>query len=132
MFDVVYAMSVLHHAPNTQKAVDEFVYVLRPGRRLSTTLYHRNAAKFRSNISLEKLLTLRSAQRLVNEVDGRGNPKGNVYSKDELRGPLRSFVNLPIFAGFLRGTHLITVIGRVIPTQFLRPFEERWGVVSVR
>ena len=68
----------------------------------------------------------------MNEVDGRGNPKGNVYSKDELRGPLRSFGNLSIFAGFLQGTHLIPVIGRVIPNELLRPFDERWGVVSVR
>jgi SAM-dependent methyltransferase len=127
MFDVVCSMGMLHHTPNTQEAVDEVFHVLRPGGRLIVMFYHRNATKFRSNLFLKRLVTLRSTQRLVNEVDGRGNPKGNVYSKDELRGPLRSFGNLSIFAGFHRGTHLIPFIGRVIPNQFLRLFEERRG-----
>lgn len=126
-FDVVCSMGVLHHTPDTQRAVGEVFRVLKPGGRLIVMFYHRNSAKFRVNLFLRRLLQFRGLQQLVNEVDGRGNPKGDVYSEKELRDLLRSFEQLSIFAGFLRGTHIIPVIGRVIPNGWLRPLENKLG-----
>jgi ubiquinone/menaquinone biosynthesis C-methylase UbiE len=42
-FDVVYSWGVLHHSPNTQRAVDEVRRVLRPGGRAAVMVYHRPA-----------------------------------------------------------------------------------------
>lgn len=126
-FDVVCSMGVLHHTPDTQKAVGEVFRVLKPGGRLIVMFYHRNSAKFRLNLYLRRLMQFRSLQRLVNEVDGHGNPKGDVYSEKELRSLLRSFEALSVFAGFLRGTHLIPVVGGIIPHVWLRPFEKKFG-----
>lgn len=42
-FDVVYSWGVLHHTPDTQRAVAEAVRVLRPGGRLCVMLYARRS-----------------------------------------------------------------------------------------
>jgi ubiquinone/menaquinone biosynthesis C-methylase UbiE len=42
-FDVVYSWGVLHHTPDTPKAVKEAVRVLRPGGRLCVMVYSRHA-----------------------------------------------------------------------------------------
>ena len=43
-FDAVYSFGVLHHTPDTQKAVDEARRVLKPGGRAVVSLYHRHSA----------------------------------------------------------------------------------------
>lgn len=42
-FDVVYSWGVLHHTPDTPRAVREAVRVLRPGGRLCAMVYSRHA-----------------------------------------------------------------------------------------
>lgn len=126
-FDVVCSMGVLHHTPDTEKAVREIFRVLKPGGRLIVMFYHRNSAKLRVNLFLRRMIQFRSLQQLVNEVDGPGNPKGDVYSEYELRDLLKSFERLSIFAGFLRGTHVVPVIGGIIPKALLKPLEGSLG-----
>jgi len=40
-FDLVYSWGVLHHSPNTAKAIDEVFRVLRPGGIARVMIYHR-------------------------------------------------------------------------------------------
>lgn len=126
-FDVVCSMGVLHHTPDTEKAVREVFRVLKPGGRLIVMFYHRNSAKLRVNLFLRRIIQFRGLQQLINEVDGRGNPKGDVYSKDELRDLLKPFEELSIFAGFLRGTHFVPIVGGMIPSSLLEPFQGHLG-----
>jgi ubiquinone/menaquinone biosynthesis C-methylase UbiE len=42
-FDLVYSWGVLHHSPDTQKAVDEVRRVLRPGGRARIMIYHKSS-----------------------------------------------------------------------------------------
>ena len=126
-FDCVCSMGVLHHTPNTKKTVGEIYRVLKPGGRLIVMFYHRNSALYRLKFSLISLLTYKTIQQSVNEVDGVGNPKGDVYSKSELRYLLRRFEELDIFAGLLQGWMILPKLGRFIPNGLLRPFEKRWG-----
>jgi len=42
-FDVVYSWGVLHHTPDTSKAVREVARVLRPGGKASVMIYHRRS-----------------------------------------------------------------------------------------
>ncbi len=51
-FDVVYSHGVLHHTPDTAKAVHEIHRVLRPGGRAIVMLYHLNSYNYRVNISM--------------------------------------------------------------------------------
>jgi ubiquinone/menaquinone biosynthesis C-methylase UbiE len=55
-FDLVYSNGVIHHVADTQRAVDEFHRVLRPGGSAVVMLYHRNSLNYYFNI-----MTLRRA-----------------------------------------------------------------------
>lgn len=65
-FDLVYSHGVLHHTPDTQKAIDEVHRVLRPGGRAVVMLYHRDSYNYRVNISLLR----RAGARLLNSEAG--------------------------------------------------------------
>jgi ubiquinone/menaquinone biosynthesis C-methylase UbiE len=51
-FDLVYSHGVLHHTPETGKAIREIHRVLRPGGRAMVMLYHRDSYNYRVNISI--------------------------------------------------------------------------------
>jgi len=42
-FDYVYSFGVMHHAPDTQRCIDETYRVLRPGGQALIMLYHRHS-----------------------------------------------------------------------------------------
>jgi SAM-dependent methyltransferase len=42
-FDLVYSWGVLHHTPDTERALDEVHRVLRPGAECRAMLYHRRS-----------------------------------------------------------------------------------------
>ena len=98
-FDYIVSSGVLHHTPDTHKAVSEAIRVLRPGGRGMISLYYRhpllshvlwpvtrlciNAAfgdlrsrNFRQSATVEDL---------VRRYDGEQNPIGKVYSRADLR-----------------------------------------------
>jgi SAM-dependent methyltransferase len=49
-FDLVYSMGVIHHIPDTQRVVDEFRRVLRPGGRAIVMIYHRSSFNYHFSI----------------------------------------------------------------------------------
>ena len=74
-FDLVYSHGVLHHTPDTQRAVNEIWRVLRPGGRAVVMLYHRDSYNYRVNISVfrrvgARLLKSESGIRLVQRITG--------------------------------------------------------------
>ncbi len=77
-------MGVLHHTPDTAGAVREVFRVLRPGGRVVLMFYHRNSLQYRVKFPVMRWLKGRPIQQSINEVDGVGNPKGDVYSRAEL------------------------------------------------
>ena len=58
-FDLVYSHGVLHHTPDTARAVREIRRVLRPGGRAVVMLYHRDSYNYRVNIRLLRRLGAR-------------------------------------------------------------------------
>ncbi len=93
-FDVVYSFGVLHHTPNTQKAIDEIHRVLRPGGKIIIMLYHKNSLHVWLGIplfTLWKSLREKNAalsrptliEDWVRVYDGGENPLGKAYSKSE-------------------------------------------------
>ncbi len=74
-FDLVYSHGVLHHTPDTTRAIREIYRVLRPGGRAIVMLYHRNSYNYRVNISLlrragAQLLRWDSGVSLVHKLTG--------------------------------------------------------------
>ncbi|MBC7912326.1 MAG: methyltransferase domain-containing protein [Pyrinomonadaceae bacterium] len=74
-FDLVYSHGVLHHTPDTERAVREVHRVLKPGGRAVIMLYHRGSYNYRINISLlrragARLLKYEAGLKLVNKLTG--------------------------------------------------------------
>jgi ubiquinone/menaquinone biosynthesis C-methylase UbiE len=74
-FDVVYSHGVLHHTPDTVRAVREVHRVLRPGGRAVVMLYHRDSYNYRVNIRLFRragahLLKFEPGLKLVHRITG--------------------------------------------------------------
>ncbi len=74
-FDLVYSHGVLHHTPDTARAVREVHRVLRPGGRARIMLYHRDSYNYRVNIGMlrragARLLRTDVGVRLVHQLTG--------------------------------------------------------------
>jgi SAM-dependent methyltransferase len=126
-FDCVTSMGVLHHTPDTARAVSEVHRVLKPGGRLIVMFYHRDSALYRIKFPILRAWNGKSIERLLNEVDGDANPLGKVYSREELTRLLGAFTDLELSVGLLEGEMLIPRAGRFIPARVLRALEPRLG-----
>jgi SAM-dependent methyltransferase len=74
-FDLVYSHGVLHHTPDTARAIREVHRVLRPGGRAIVMLYHRNSYNYRINIGVLRragihLLRWNAGVQLVHRLTG--------------------------------------------------------------
>jgi SAM-dependent methyltransferase len=74
-FDLVYSHGVLHHTPDTTRAVCEIHRVLRPGGRAIVMLYHRDSYNYRVGIRVlrragARLLKSESGIKLVHRLTG--------------------------------------------------------------
>jgi len=126
-FDCVCSMGVLHHVPNTEKAVNEIHRVLKKNGRLIVMFYYRDSWYYKITFPIVSFLLHRPMQQLVNEVDGVGNPKGDVYSKNELDVLLCNFKNIEYSVSVLRGWMIAPKIGKILPDFLFKPCEKKWG-----
>ena len=96
-FDVVTSYGVLHHTPDTPKALREVHRVLKPGGITHLMFYHRNSFAYRVLFPTKRILQQswrgKSAQDQVNAVDGATNPLGKVFSKTDLIRLLPGFTD---------------------------------------
>jgi len=125
-FDCVCSMGVLHHTPDTPRAVAEVGRVLRPGGRVILMFYHRNSFQYRVKFPLMRWLKGKPLQESINEVDGVGNPKGDVYSRAELGRLMSRFKNVEMFAGVLPW-HVVPRLRGVVPQPVREQLERRCG-----
>lgn len=82
---------------------------------------------YRENLRARRLVSGADVKTLVNEVDCRGNPKGDVYSKTELRKLLDGFRDPELFAGLLGGNDTLCRVMRLVPGAIATWLERRWG-----
>jgi SAM-dependent methyltransferase len=127
-FDGVCSIGVVHHTPDTAKALAEIHRVLKPGGRVFLMVYHRNSVMYQLKFRAQSIARRKPMQQLVNEVDGIGNPKGAVYSRSDFARLLAEFEDVELFIRLLQGW---MIAGRRltgwIPEAWLRPFQTRWG-----
>ncbi|HAV23852.1 MAG: hypothetical protein A2X67_10190 [Ignavibacteria bacterium GWA2_55_11] len=98
-FDVVYSFGVLHHTPNTAKAVDEVYRVLRPGGKIIIMLYHKTSMHVQLGTwyaRLKKKLRPHAdaVEDWVRQYDGAENPLGKAYTRGEVRTMFHRFADL--------------------------------------
>jgi len=96
-FDVVSSFGVLHHTPDTARALREVHRVLVPGGKALLMFYNRDSFAYRVLFPSKRLLQPawrgKSADDQVNAVDGMTNPLGKVFTRKELRGLMPGFTN---------------------------------------
>lgn len=125
-FDCVCSMGVLHHTPDTERAVREVLRVLRPGGRIILMFYHRDSVHNRLKFPLLRWFKGIPVQESINRVDGLGNPKGDVYSRAELARLLSGVGQLHLFAGVLPW-HALGALAAWVPAAARQQAERRWG-----
>lgn len=97
-FDYVVSNGVIHHTPNTEKAVREFLRVLKPGGRASVAIYYKNALLrpplwgvtrrilplvLKKAQGREKMLKALTPEDLAQVYDGNDCPISKIYSLEQ-------------------------------------------------
>jgi ubiquinone/menaquinone biosynthesis C-methylase UbiE/uncharacterized protein YbaR (Trm112 family) len=106
-FDIVYSNGVLHHTPDTAKAIREVFRVLRPGGRAVIMLYARHSLEYWGNLFLIQGILRGALFRHQNwlgritEWMASGpqrylNPETKVYSSAEVRRLFNQFASVRI------------------------------------
>jgi ubiquinone/menaquinone biosynthesis C-methylase UbiE len=96
-FDLVYSFGVLHHTPNTDKAIEEIHRVLKPGGKAIVMLYSRGWKHYFKRVFIHGILMggfLRKGyNKLISdqtEVLG-GSPLTYLYKKKEVKKMFKMF-----------------------------------------
>jgi ubiquinone/menaquinone biosynthesis C-methylase UbiE len=126
-FDCVTSVGVLHHVPDTQKAINEIHRVLKPGGQFISMFYHRNSAKFQFKFRILSLIKGRSKEQLANEFDGLENPKGSVFNRQELAKMLSKFEKLAFEVGYLDTSDLTLKKLAFLPNNLFSPLKSTLG-----
>ena len=105
-FDHVNCQGVIHHTPDTDRAIAEIARVLAPGGTASISVYYRNLilrswplmhpvgralSSLRRGLKgrgRDSIFDVRDTEEIVRWYDGRDNPIGKAYSKREFRDML--------------------------------------------
>ena len=104
-FDVVYSNGVIHHTPNTTRAVAEIFRVLKPGGRALVMVYAENSLQYWRNLVWHRglkngdLANHSMADIMSRTVEITGNdarPLVKVYTKARLRALFRDFIDIRI------------------------------------
>lgn len=93
-FDLVYSHGVLHHTPDTQRAINEVHRVLKPGGTAMVMLYHKNSYNYWANIMTLRRIEVRMlgfdwgpglVHRLTGEDESRLHELQRIYRRDGSR-----------------------------------------------
>jgi ubiquinone/menaquinone biosynthesis C-methylase UbiE len=104
-FDLVYSNGVIHHTPNTKRAVDEMLRVLKPGGRAIVMVYAENSLQYWRNLVWHfgmksgDLASRSMADIMSRSVERTGNearPLVKVYTKRRLRALFHDFADIRI------------------------------------
>ena len=135
-FDVAYSNGVLHHTPDTARAVREIHRVLHPGGQARVMLYHRGSWAYWSQVVLRfgllrgELLRGNSASDIMSkyvEVNtGGGRPLVKAYSRREARELFSMFRDVKVQVEQLMRSELY-FLSPLIPESLFRTIRKTVG-----
>lgn len=128
-FDVVYSFGVIHHTPNTQKAINEIYRVLKNGGEAIIGVYHKNSI-FNWCAVLPRVVSAwlrgKSTRRILASIEYQENsdacPLVKMYNKKELKSMSRIFSSVDLTIDHLERPHFMR----------LSPFVNRWIIEKMR
>jgi ubiquinone/menaquinone biosynthesis C-methylase UbiE len=140
-FDLVYSFGVLHHSPDTARAVREVHRVLRPGGAAKVMIYQRHSLTAWM-LWLRYALLAGRPWRSLDEVCAQHleSPGTKVYSPDEARALFRDFASVRVAVQLNHGDLLLGEAGqrhrgallgiarRLWPRRLLRRLAARRGL----
>jgi len=138
-FDIVYSFGVLHHVPNTQKAIDEIYRVLKPKGKAVISLYHKNSLFFWMFVFLSDYLIRgkfrkTSLKERISAIEYGGeetHPLVQLFTKKQVRKLFKKFTKVKIFTrhtGLLVSRRLMSKILNAKPIRgFFEFLARRWG-----
>jgi len=143
-FDVVYSWGVLHHSPDTRRAIDEVWRVLRPGGKARVMIYHRWSVVGLLLWTRYALLAGRPLTRL-DEIYARHleSPGTKAYSVPEARAMFSHFSSADVrsqlsFGDLLEGEvgqrhqgAALWIAKRIWPRGLMRRAIPRWGLMML-
>ena len=104
-FDLVYSNGVLHHTPNTARAIDEVFRVLKPGGRVVAMLYAENSLQYWRNLvwaygvrdgQLSRASMADILSRTVERTSNESRPLTKVYTRSRVNRLFRKFTGRQI------------------------------------
>lgn len=128
-FDVVFSSGVLHHTPDTEKAIAHIHRVLKPGGRAVVMLYAKGSFHYAIDLLLIRGILLgglfRHGRRWLgpdtelawNTKPDLVNPITRVYSKRGMRRLFRDFTVVSLRKNGFYWSHLFPGIYRLIPRR---------------
>ena len=134
-FDVVYSFGVLHHTPDTPRAIREVHRVLRPGGKAIVMLYHRGSLAywggliFKQGILRGKLLRNSVAEIMSRQVEygaEESRPLVKAYSRDEAHELFRDYSECEISINQLTRPEL-RPFGGMVPDSAFNWLAQRFG-----
>lgn len=130
-FDLVYAFGVLHHTPDTEKAIAEIFRVLKPGGKIFAMLYYKNLFTYYVKLLLfrwilsGKFLFL-PFEKIRNELEYKGCPLTRLFSKREARILFRKFRQVKMQSFYIHKDN-VPLIGWLLPQRFCDLVARRFG-----
>ncbi len=132
-FDVVYSFGVIHHTPNTQRAVDEIRRVLKPGGRAFIMLYHTRSFEYFTLVARKAINPERWAWSLQDAINyetemnrkkgGPSNPLTKTYTAGQAKKMFSKFAKVKTAVHWIR----IPFVGGWIPEALTYPFSRILG-----
>lgn len=111
-FDYVLSEGVIHHTPDTLRCVEEIYRVLKSGGRAHVSVYYKNFV-LRSPLLFkmtmfflrhfkvtlkgrgrEEMFNVKNPEELIRVYDGKDNPIGRAYTRDEVKKMFSKFSKL--------------------------------------
>ena len=118
-FDLVYSFGVLHHTPDTQKAINDAYRVLKPNGKAIVMLYHKRSLEYlilmwgiignRKYRHLPKNEALDRITEQNKNPDGPVNPLTKMYTKHQARELFSKFRHVKITVYWIRVPYFCTI-----------------------